>query len=83
LNWWCLCQAESHKGRECGVLYITTTKVSWCRAGAQTQIPPRTKLGPIKLPEGRIMTLTQQWWYLNLIKKHVLHLISCEKHREL
>jgi len=35
---------------------------------SQTQIAPRTKLGPIKQPEGRIMTLTPQWRYPNLTR---------------
>ena len=35
-------------------------------SGSQTQIPPRAKLEPMKQPDGRIMTLTQQWRYLNL-----------------
>jgi len=37
-------------------------------AGSQTQIALRDKWGPIKSPEGRIMTLTQQWRYLNLTR---------------
>jgi len=37
-------------------------------SGSQTQIPPRAKLEPMKQPDGRIMTLTQQWRYLNLTR---------------
>jgi len=36
--------------------------------GSQTQIAPRAKWGLMKWPEGRIMTLTQQWRYLNLTR---------------
>jgi len=32
---------------------------------SQTQIAPRAKCGIIKQPDGGIMTLTQQWRYLN------------------
>jgi len=46
---------------------------------SQTQIAPRAKLGPIKQPEDRIMTLTQQWRYLNLTRNsfYSLFLAKC------
>jgi len=47
--------------------------------GCQTELAPRAKLGPIKQPEGRIMTLAQQWRYLNLTRNsfYILFLAKC------
>jgi len=46
--------------------------------GFQTQVAPRSKLRPTKLPEGRIMTLTQQQRYLNLTTNS-FHILFHEK----
>jgi len=53
--------------------------------GSQTQITPRAKWWLVKQPEGRIMTLTQQWRYLNLFtyQLQLFHIIFCERYHGL
>jgi len=56
-----------------GIVYISHSPVETFHccvstSGSQTQIALKAKLGLIKQPEGRIMTLTQQWRYLNLTR---------------
>jgi len=61
-----------------------------CSAGRPKVIPGVSKsynyqgqMRTCKETEGRNMTLTQQWRYLNLTRNSFLHLIYCKRYREL